>query len=927
MNNYNTFLYEVATDLYNRFGRENRLNSVTVVSPSKRSRLFLNRYFAELAGGKPLWSPRYLSILNLFEKASDLTLYDSQVQQIALVWELYCAYLDTLNAQTDDEFRAEPESFDEFYFFGEILLHDFNDIDRELAPAEKIYLNIADLKLLESWSFLTDAQREIISRFFNINPDSKLQANFYSIWKILGAVYSLFKQRLKEKQIAFEGMMMREVTETEKLSVITNDTEQTLVFVGFNHLSKVEQKLLDLMKNTALFYWNYDEYYLTTEAGKDISDYIKKYPDALQNTNHRHFEQKKQIEIVEAVNAVSQTGYIPQWLAGKTENQNFENADTAIVICDEKILPAVLSRIPSAIEPNIAILYSLMQSNIANLILALLEMQVKGVRKGGFAPRYQQPVMQLKNETDILSESDLFVPTKTPQDLLQYLILIVEKIGESATVENPMEIAALSETFKMLNSLENIVPLLESKETLLKLIRRLFLSIKISCAGEPAKGLQIMAMSDTRNMDFRNLLILSAGEGILPKIEPEASFIPPFLRRFYNLPTIENQDAQAACNFYRLLSRAENITLLYSTGKNATGKGEKSRYILQLQWESPQQNSITLQSLENTINSKNETPTISVEKKIEMLNLLKTKYNGETYIDEITKNSKQQALSPSAFNAYIDCPLKFYFRYVAGLKKPDNSDELSNAMLGLLFHRAMELIYQNLKNNKVDSQFFDKYLINKQITPFARNAVLKAFDEILFKTPTSIENYTGEQNIYFNVIARMVQNTLIFDLSQTPFEILDLEKWAAITINLNDETPICVGGVIDRIDRIDDTVRVVDYKTGKAPNENDFAPSIDAIFNNDRKKKACYQFQTFLYSSILRQQGYDNVAPALIFPLVADDEDYNPLLKELEGDFDAAFKNKLEELFDPQIPFMQCPKDEVCKFCDYGTICQRGSEE
>jgi hypothetical protein len=971
----NTFLFEVASDLYEKFGRENLLSDITIVAPSKRTRLFLNRYFSELSGGRPLWSPKYTNTARLFQEASGINLYEEQVQQISLIWELYLAYADVIKANNGNE---KIESFDDFYFFGEILLHDFNDIDRELVSAEQIYRNISDLKQLESWEFLSREQKEIIRRFFNINPESKLQANFDKIWKILADVYRIFKEKLKQKNIAYEGMLMRETVENINADVFRSEK---YVFVGFNRLSKAEHKLFKELKNKSLFYWDYDEYYLRSEAGKYIAEYKNEFPSALENADHKHFEKSKQIEIIEAVNAVSQVGHIPQWIKQSAGSYDFDSADSAIVLCDEKILPAVLSQIPAEIEPNIAILYSLMQSQVANLLLLLLELQIKGVRKGEFDFRYLRPVLmnsligniypaaaedeencrQTKrfllapcsdlekvtkkgNETvKILTDNLIFKIATTPREILQYLISIIEKIGESKVITNTMEIAALSEASKMLNSIETIIPYLESRkvasnvasnvsietiipyreprEIMLKLIRRLLVSVKISCSGEPAKGLQIMAMSDTRNMDFRNLLVLSAGDGIMPKIEPDTSFIPPFLRRVFNLPTIAELDAQSAYSFYRLLGRAENITLMYSTGKNTTGKGEMSRYLLQLQWEeSPHK--IDVKSLETGIDNLNEIKNISVEKTPEMLDLLKKKYNGEY------QGKNQKVLSPSAFNAYIDCPLQFYFRYVAGIKKPDDSTELDNAVLGTIFHKTMELIYKDVKKQIIGKEFFDKYLLNKDITDCTKNLIETAFEETYFKTPTKRASYSGEQQLYSKVIERMVRNTLIYDSSQTPFQIIDLEEPYSIEIELEDGTKIFTGGIIDRIDCKDNIVRVVDYKTGKAPDENkDYAAKMEDIFKEDRKKKAKYQFQTFLYSSILQKKGYGKVAPALIFPLVADDEGYNPVLKEVEGDFDVAFKAKLEELFDVQIPFKQCEKDDACKYCDYKGICGRITDE
>jgi len=952
----NTFLKEVAIDLYDKFGR-NGLSQITIVAPSKRTRLFMNKYFAELSAGEPFTPPKYLTVVQLCGETGSLQLYNEESQRITLVWELYQAY----KAVRESKQIPDNESFDDFYYFGEVLLHDFDDIDKNLASAEQIYVNIADLKRLDSWSFLNDEQKDVIRRFLNYDIEEKtqLQHTFFDIWHSLSEVYQRFKTAIKAKNFAYEGMMMREVV--ENLQHIDFPASK-YAFVGFNYLSGAELKLLEHLKDRALYYWDYDLYYLETEAGKFLKNNLQRFPDELKSHEHNHFGKPKKIVFLEADNPVSQTGYASEWLKSiDNQHNNFADADTAIVLCDVRILPPLLSQLPAGVNPNIAILYSLMQSRIAGFLIQLAELQVKGIKNNAFDLNFLLPVLKnpfaallypavsqdldniLKTkrlivfpdsvltiieegkdvvEAKVLTDRTLFGICQSPHEIVGYLRNIIELIAENQAIEDELETAAILEARRMLSSLDAIVPYLSRRESVLKLLKRLLVSVKISYSGEPAKGLQIMAMSDTRTMDFKNLMALSVNDGVFPAIEPESSFIPPLLRKAFGLPSLEDQDAQEAYGFYRLLQRSENVALAYSVAKNGTGKGEKSRYLMQLLWESPHKDAVQCSVLRSPLPEITDKQALRVEKTDGMLSLLREKYNGATL-----PGGKKKALSPSAFNNYIDCPLQFCFRYVTGLKTPDDLDtSLDNAYLGSIFHKTMEKIYSGYK--EISADFFNKYIDNKGITFVTEKLLEEAFVEEYFNTPVERKDYNGEQNIYFQVIARMVENTLKYDRRYAPFEILGLEE-----AHYFDIEGICVGGIIDRIDKKDGLIRVVDYKTGKTPVANSYASELADIFKEGRKQKAGYQFQTFLYSSILSKQTGAPVAPALIFPLAADDDDYSPALylqnEEITDfrlyaeDFSTHLSAKLKELFSKSTPFTQPEKDAPCKYCDYRSLCNR----
>ncbi|GHV43526.1 hypothetical protein FACS1894180_2880 [Bacteroidia bacterium] len=900
----NKFLYEVAQDLYGRFGKQNELSKVTVVTPSKRTKLFLNRYFFELSDKKPLWSPIYTNTLHLLAENSDLQLCDENVQRISLVWDLYQAYKTVRTKHAVDEM----ENFADFYFFGEILLHDFDDIDKNLVNAEQIFKNIAEFKKMEDLSFLSEEQKEAIERFFNVDTTSLLQKNFFNIWGILYDVYVEFKEILTNKKQAYDGMLMRNEGMKERELPLE---ERVYAFVGFHNITKIEEVLFENLKQKSLFYWDYDNYFLTLDESTNAKTYLKKFPDARKNTVNSVSSDNilvPNIEIIDAPNAASQTGYIKEWLGRNNfDDVSAENADTAIVLCDEKILPLVLNEIPPEIIPNVAILYTLMQSKIATEVLKLGEKLLNEYKS-----------KDAQNSGIFLSSLRDFVSEK----------------GDRGEITDPLEVVALSEIYKILTKLLDVADKINKNDVIFKLLKRLLFSGKISFSGEPAKGLQIMAMSDTRNMDFKNILLLSANDGIMPKIEPEVSFIPPFLRRAFGLPTIEDDSANAGYNFYRLIHRAENIALMYSSGKNATGKGEMSRYLLQLLYEHPHKDRIVKKSLNSGILSLPENKEIIIQKTPEMLKKLAERYNGNVIANGKEQSSEQSgknALSPSAFNMYIDCPLQFYFRYVKGLKKPDEL-ELNQAYLGSIFHRVMECLYgEEMKKCN-----------NEEI----EQTIIAAFHSEYFtkinQKPKEKQDFTGEEIIYFNVVKRMVENTLKYDESYGEFDILGLEKPLYSQFKVMDLN-ITVGGIVDRIDKKNDKIRVLDYKTAAVPKDMDYDKEMSKIFDEDRKKKSGYLLQTFLYATMLSEssniasnlpQNYA-IVPVLFFPLAANDEDYSPLIRfngneisnfaPYKAEFLVFFNKKMEELFDISRPFSQCKNKKSCEYCDYKGICGKGN--
>jgi CRISPR/Cas system-associated exonuclease Cas4 (RecB family) len=903
--------------------------------PSNRGKIFMNKYFAQLSKDEPIWSPQYTNTIDLLTEISGgQNKGDDQIQRMTLIWELWNAY---------EEKVKSGESFDDFFSFGDILLNDFDEIDKEMKNAKGIFANVAQLNKMGEPDYLLPEQIEAAERFFNFKYEkSELKTKTRAIWNKLYEVYIAFNENLEKKNIAYDGMLMRKAV--ENLSDYSDKfTKEAYIFVGFYKFFNVEIELIKFLKEkrNTLFYWDFDEYYIESPACENIKKYREKFGGEL-NKIPKNFAEEKSISFVESAGNTLQTGFVQRWLKS-IENKNFEDANSAIVLCDTGLLPVVLNALPKDIEPNIAILYPLRQTLIANLIVLLLDLQTKGVHGDDFDFSYLQPILRSyyiakiyenavsdektiknakrillkqnaklsfdgKNET-VLTDKDIFSTTNTSKELLAYLQSILTKISDKNALEKTIEIIAFSQITKMLTNAGQICEKIKGVQNFAKIIKKLLFSMKVPYRGEPAKGLQIMAMSDTRNMDFENILMLSVNEGIMPEIKTENSFIPQFLRKYFKLDNVDEQNWREFYNFYRLLQRAENISFSYNTGSDGIGKGEMSRYLRQLSSFLPHKiKRIVIDgNVQNEINS-NE---IKIIKTDEILKGLKKKYDGEKCGDK-----HRNSLSPSAFNTYIDCPLQFYFKYAAKIKKPDD-EELNNAVLGNIFHKTMELIYKDNYEKKIEitDDFFNNIEYEQKI--------VNAFNYEFFKTqtPPIKSEYSGEHLIIFRVISQMVKNTLAYDKKYAPFKILGLEKECSF-----EKKGITIGGIIDRIDEKDGNIRVIDYKTGKIFTENDFAKDTADIFSPDRPEKAKYQFQAYLYSYVLSQEDFVNasrISPNLIFVLQREIEEKKLKdFSEIKEEFDKLFTEKLEELFNADIPFVQCEKKDNCKYCDYCDICE-----
>lgn len=954
------FLQLVAHDLYTKIG--NDLSRTVLVFPNKRANLFFNEYLAE-ESDQPIWSPAAMSISDLLQKLSVQKAGDP----IRLVCELYKVFKEETESR---------ETLDDFYFWGELLISDFDDVDKNMVDADKLFSNLQDLKnLMDDYEFLDEEQEEAIRQFFqnfSIERRTELKEKFISLWDKLGIIYHRYREKLAELDIAYEGMLYRNVIEQLDADRLKYDK---YVFVGFNVLNKVEKEFFQKLQKAgkAMFYWDYDLFYTQRISKHEAGEFIKRnlidFPNELPESYFDIFRKPKKIRYISASTENAQARFLPEWVkATQTHTtQIVSEKENAIVLCNEALLLPVLHSIPQDVQNvNITMGFPLAQTPVYSFINAAMELQTNGYRPdtGRFtyeavskilkhpytrqlsdhATRLERELTKTNRFYPLPSElkkddflTILFTPQSNIRELCDYLLRLIKSIsilyrkeGEYDDIFNQLYRESIFQSHLKINRLYSLIEsgeLSVRTDTLKRLITKVLTASNIPFHGEPAIGLQIMGVLETRNLDFRNLIMLSLNEGQLPKAGGESSFIPYNLRKAFGMTTIEHKNAVYAYYFYRLIQRAENITLLYNTSSDGLNRGEESRFMLQLLVEGPHE--ITREYLEAGQSPQN-TLEIQIEKTPEILRRLYRAYD--------TAQPESVILSPSALNTYLDCRLRFYYRYVAGLKTPDEvSAEIDSALFGTIFHLSAQLAYTDLTANGKMIQREDlERLLRDEIK--LQGYVDQAFKQELFKVaPEEKPEYNGVQLINSKVIVSYLKQLLRNDLQYTPFEMVAMEKKVSEKITIQTALgplTLRLGGTIDRMDAKEGTLRIVDYKTGGSPK---IPANIEQLFTPSETRPN-YIFQTFLYAAIMSRKQPLMVAPALLYIHRAASESYSPVIEMgeprkpkipvnnfafFEDEFRERLQALLEEIFDEKEPFTQTEDIKKCAYCDFKAICKR----
>lgn len=957
-----SFLKLVAADLYKH--TEGNLAHTAVVFPNKRAGLFFNEYLAQ-ESDSPIWSPAYVSISELFRSLSPWEVGDP----VKLVCELYKI------------FRRETQStetLDDFYFWGEMLISDFDDADKNRVDTDKLFSNLQDLRnIMDDYTFIDDEQEEAIRQFFqnfSIERRTALKERFISLWNVLGNIYKGFRESLASQNIAYEGMMYRHVIEhldVDKLSY------EKYIFVGFNVLNKVEHTLFTQLKDAgkAVFYWDYDEFYMkenrqavTHEAGEFIRRNLRDFPSPLSGELFKNLSKPKEVHYIASSTENAQARYLPQWIRN---NLTTPEKETAVVLCNEALLQPVLHSLPAEVKHvNITMGFPLSQTPVYSFLIALLELHTHGFNFKSGRYTFQSVVTLLKHpytrqltgQAELLEKeltrnnrfyplpgelgkdeflTRLFTPLSGNLNLCIRLSETLQQVAsiyqantsgtEDTDAFNQLYRESLFKAYTTINRFRTLIEedeLTVQSETFRRLLVKVLSTTNIPFHGEPAIGMQIMGVLETRNLDFRHLVLLSVNEEQLPKSGGDSSFIPYNLRKAFGMTTIEHKIAVYAYYFYRLLQRAERITLIYNTSSDGLNRGEWSRFMLQflIEWPHP----ITRQFLEAGQSPQGTSP-ITVEKTPDVMRRMQSLF-------DVRANPKAK-FSPSALNYYLDCPLKFYYRYVAGLSAPDEvSAEIDSATFGSIFHYAAEHIYKDLTTHgKVINKEALETLLRNEVK--LQDYVDTAFKKLFFNVPQNEKpEYNGVQLINSAVIARYLKQLLQNDLRYAPFTFIASEMEVDEPIDIQTPKGVIksrIGGIIDRMDSKDGTLRIVDYKTG---GDADTPPHVESLFIPD-KKRSNYVFQTFLYAAIMcRKQPTMKIAPALLYIHRAATETYSPVIQmgeprkpkeavedfsKYEKEYRERLQGLLEEIFNPEKSFTQTEIIEKCTYCDFKALCKR----
>ena len=958
------FLKLVAEDLFrNCSDPQNGLSHITVVFPNRRARLFFDEYLS-MCNDKPLWSPSYTTIADLFQSQTKLETAD----RYKLISLLYHIYSEELHSK---------ETPDSFWNWGELMLSDFDDIDRNMADADGLFACLQNHKEIEGKAFLSEHQAEVLKSFFSgFDADkTELQEKYAGIWSALGPIYHKFHQQLESQGIAYDGMLQRTVAS----SIDSCDFgDRTYAFVGFNSLDKAEKILFRYLQQSgkALFYWDYDKSYVedeSNEAGLFLRNNLIEFPNRLSGSYFDNLKNDKRLTIVETSSDNAQARFIPQWLdslkkvSGSKPDEK-PDKDTAIVLCDSGLLQPVLHSIPGEKVGNVNVTmgFPLGSISLSGFISAILDAQRITLKNGGrltishvgrilnnpltsmISADAQRIYRELKESRQFYPNVDdlqkdealkaIFALSTDNLTLLDNLLTVLRILAPALakanvdTIFQPMYNEALYRCYTQVSRFRTLIEegsFDTTTEMLCKLLRKVIGGTTVPFHGEPVMGMQVMGMIETRNLDFRNILLLSAAEGTLPSGSSEASFIPYSIRMAFGLSSMKEKSAVASYNFHHLLQRAENVTMVYNGNADAPGigKGQISRYLLQLIVSGRKVQRIVLQPAHSERKTEGG---ISVKKDADVIGRLCGMYD--------TGNTKNY-ISPSALNCYIDCKLKYYLQYVAGIRaRKENPEEIDASLFGTLFHLSAELTYNALDENvtveKLDAMLKDR----QRTTSFVREAFRR---ELFDGKDIDPKDYNGTQSVNFEVIHRYLRQMLRMDKVYAPFRYLGSEANEyshLIAIPHPDgsgrEMQIRLSGRIDRMDCKDGIYRIADYKTGHI---EDNPKTMDDLFSAGKKRRK-YALQTFYYATLVHHSESfrdRKLAPVLLYLRHSAKPTEDDIYMKMNGvpvcnfaadymeEYQQRLQDVIKEIFDSNVQFTQTDDNDICQNCDFRDLCRK----
>ncbi len=921
-----TFLGELSEYILEQYG--SNLREVNLIFPNRRAGLyFLKELSARLDGIS--WGPGVLSLEEFYESYSELTVVD----RYSLVFRLFRIYRDIYKSD---------ESLDNFFFWGEMLLKDFDETDKHLVSASHLFSTLSDYKSIEDIEFLDEDQKTIINGFWNSVQKSRDSTNWLGFWQKLSLLYSEFVKSLRSDGIGYHGLVLKDVIENLESIDFGN---QQFIFAGFNALTRAEEKFIGFLvkEKGARIFWDYDKAFMSNhhEAGKFLRIYQK---NQLLNRDitvisDDHLSEQKNIKVIGTGTWVGQLKVVGQLLGELSSQPGWEEESTVVVLPDEKLLLPLLNSIPSTIQDvnvtmGIVLRYTSSYSFLENLVLMF-----KGARRveEGAASYYYKNILNIlrhplyqsiqKGKAGILEKTvkmtkKLHYNAKELSELgigpdLLFLEAgngLISQMSEIAyyffnNAPNRLEKIFLNALFHHLDRLASSIHEYEIElgfDAIIRLLRQIASTGRIPFSGEPVKGLQIMGVFETRNIDFDNVFILSLNEGFFPRGLTSQSFIPFALRKAYRMPTFEDSQSIQSYLFYRLLQRSKRVHLVYNSIGEVIG-GEVSRYVQQLKYGEL----LTAEFLHlKESYQPDDQKTISVHSTEHISESLSRYFQAPAY------------LSPTALNTYMECSLKFYFKYILKLREDTEVEEDIDARVyGTLLHESAEYLYGKFKGKIID----DEQVLQDGID----GAIDYAFGNTVF------DDTEGHPRIRKEILQRTLQKLIKRDSKNFPLEVIDVEPKVIVPVTvetLDGNIEVNIGGKLDRVDKSKGSLRVIDYKTG--PDEPKY-DDLETLFSGQNKAA----FQLFCYSYLLSHSDmYENgpLRPELYSMRKIFTEDFSPYLKEGNQwsrkvvydirdkltEFEERLKGLLKNIFVDQ-EYQQTDQLKNCKYCEFTSICRR----
>jgi len=945
------FLDSVADRYFSLYGSE--VGRMCFVFPNRRSSIFFRKYLGQKSH-IPLLCPKLLTINDLFGELSNL----EKVDKIEALWRLYRHYASLMWPGSEPK-----ESFDEFVFWGDVLLNDFDDIDKYMADARLLFANIKDINDIDAgYSYLTDEQLAAVRQFwgdFLLNPKSESSLDkkrlFRDTWSILFPLYEIFRTELLSDGKAYEGMMYRIVAESLARDSSTRDEMLVrlrkygrIVFVGLNALNKCEKRLLSTMRDSlgGDFYWDFEGSMVTDRDNKSslfMKDNVTDYPSLHPLDPAAPVHQS--IHVVSVPSAVAQTRVASRIIESLSAEDGFSSEETSLVLPDETLVIPMLNAIPECIsDVNVTMGYPLSSSNLATFVSLLDRLHRNARVKEGRCGFYFRDVLSILEhpfvvmyarqnsltdqiadiKSEIRRENVIFPSSGMLSGVGELFKLIFKKIDDVRSLSD-YQISIMDELQEYVSRLDRefiynyrtaVVRILNlgiqiKRETYFRLLIQLLSVITIPFRGEPLRGLQIMGPLETRALDFRNVIILSVNEGIFPKRSVSGSFIPYNIRLGFGLPNYEFQDSISAYHFYRSIYRAENVYLLFDSRSDGLQSGESSRYIKQMKYH-----------FNVPLIEENVTYSLMSDERVDESLILKDASVMEELDNLFVKGEGR--FSATSLNDYITCPFMFYYKHVRGVREEDEvAESLDSSLFGSIFHKVMEDIYSPFKGKVVNKEDIDFIISDKSGVD---HMISSAFAEV-----AKITEFSGRNIIVSRLIRRFVHQTLLVDSQRCPFTIVGTEERMWLDMDIcGGSRRVKLFGMADRMDRDSDGMtRIIDYKTGSVSAKGDFndvAQMFDRTLDDRRPSIA---FQLCIYSLLAVNSAKGRRAEDFLPTVYALREIFAgvPSGRCITTDELEVFRQNvtelLEEIFNDSVPFGASGNERSCKYCDFSKLCGR----